>query len=70
VAPQWPHFKRSMGAVLGDADWHARAWAEHALILERVLAGDADGAERAARSHAHRAGAETARTLAARATAA
>jgi len=50
--------------VLGDPDRHPRVWAEHAAILDRILAGDADGAERAARDHALRAGAETARRLA------
>jgi DNA-binding GntR family transcriptional regulator len=63
VAAQWPHFKRSMGVSLSDADRPPRIWAEHAAILARVLAGDADGAETAARDHALRAGAETARRL-------
>jgi DNA-binding GntR family transcriptional regulator len=63
VAPQWPHLKRSMGAVLGDPEQHPLVWAEHAAILARIDAGDADGAEAAARDHALRAGAETARRL-------
>lgn len=69
VAPQWPHFKRSMGAVLGEAALQTAVWTEHAAILARVLAGDADGAERAAREHSLRSGVETARRLAIRAAA-
>lgn len=63
VAAQWPHLKRSMGAVLDDPDQRPLVWAEHREILRLVLAGDAAGAERAARQHADRAGAETARRL-------
>ena len=63
VTPQWPHFKRSMGILLSDGARQPVVWSEHAAILARVLAGDADGAEIAARDHALRAGAETARRL-------
>jgi DNA-binding GntR family transcriptional regulator len=63
VAAQWPHLKRSMGAVLDDPAQRPLVWAEHREILRCVLAGDDDGAERAARSHTDRAGAETARRL-------
>jgi len=63
VAAQWPHLKRSMGAVLDDPEQRPLVWAEHREILRLVLAGDAKGAERAARGHADRAGAETARRL-------
>jgi DNA-binding GntR family transcriptional regulator len=63
VAAQWPHLKRSMGAVLDDPEQRPRVWAEHREILRLVLAGDAAGAERAARGHADRAGTETARRL-------
>jgi DNA-binding GntR family transcriptional regulator len=63
VAPQWPHLKRSMGAVLGNVDRQPRVWSEHATILAAVLAGDAGAAEEAARQHALRAGAETAQRL-------
>jgi DNA-binding GntR family transcriptional regulator len=69
VGPQWPHFKRSMGAVLGETMLQAAVWTEHDTILDRVLAGDADGAERAAREHALRSGVETARRLGTRAAA-
>jgi DNA-binding GntR family transcriptional regulator len=63
VAAQWPHLKRSMGAVLDDPGQRPLVWAEHRDILGLVLAGDASGAERAARRHTDRAGAETARRL-------
>jgi DNA-binding GntR family transcriptional regulator len=63
VAAQWPHFKRSMGAVLGDPEQRPLVWAEHAEILRFVLAGEAAAAERAAGHHTDRAGAETARRL-------
>jgi DNA-binding GntR family transcriptional regulator len=63
VAAQWPHLKRSMGAVLDDPEQRPLVWAEHREILRCVLAGDAAGAERAARGHTDRAGAETARRL-------
>jgi DNA-binding GntR family transcriptional regulator len=64
VMAQWPHLKRSMGVVLDDADQRPLVWAEHKEILRLVLAGDAAGAERAARQHTDRAGAETARRIA------
>jgi DNA-binding GntR family transcriptional regulator len=63
VAAQWPHLKRSMGAVLDDPEQRPLVWAEHQEILTHVLTGDAAGAERAARFHTDRAGAETARRL-------
>jgi DNA-binding GntR family transcriptional regulator len=63
VTAQWPHLKRSMGAVLDDPKQRPLVWAEHREILRCVLAGDAASAERAARGHTDRAGAETARRL-------
>ena len=63
VAAQWPHLKRSMGAVLDDPEQRPLVWAEHWEILRCVLTGDPACAERAARGHAERAGAETARRL-------
>ncbi|ARQ02829.1 GntR family transcriptional regulator [Pseudorhodoplanes sinuspersici] len=59
AAPQWPHMRRSMAAVLTIADYRARAWAEHKTIAERVLAGDAAGADAAAQKHALTAGQTT-----------
>ena len=64
VAAQWPHFKRSMGIVLDDPEQHPLVWCEHEEIMRLVLAGDAAGAESAARHHTDRAGAENARRLA------
>ena len=63
VTAQWPHLKRSMGAVLDDPEQRPRVWAEHREILRGVLAGDPAGAEHSARGHTDRAGAETARRL-------
>jgi DNA-binding GntR family transcriptional regulator len=63
VAAQWPHLKRSMAAVLDDPEQRPLVWAEHRQILRCVLAGDPAGAERSARGHTDRAGAETARRL-------
>jgi DNA-binding GntR family transcriptional regulator len=63
VAAQWPHLKRSMAAVLDDPHQRPLVWAEHREILRCVLAGDPAGAERSARGHTDRAGAETARRL-------
>ena len=56
VGPQWPHMRRSMACVLSQQGYPATVWDEHAAIAERVLAGDAEGAEHAARSHALAAG--------------
>ena len=63
VAAQWPHLKRSMGAVLDDPEQRPLVWTEHREILCCILAGNPAGAERAARGHTDRAGAETARRL-------
>ena len=63
VAAQWPHLKRSMGAVLDDPERRPLVWTEHREILRCILAGDPAGAERAAQGHTDRAGAETARRL-------
>ena len=63
VAAQWPHLKRSMAAVLDDPEQRPLVWSEHREILRCVLAGDPAGAERSARAHSDRAGAETARRL-------
>lgn len=56
AAEQWPHFLRAMGAVLADPARPARIWREHARICDRILAGDAEAAEAAARRHALDAG--------------
>ena len=59
VAPQWPHMRRSMATVLAELDYRASAWREHEVIAARILAGDANAAESAARSHALTAGSAT-----------
>lgn len=64
VAAPWPHFKRSMGIVLDDPEQRPLVWREHEEIMRLVLAGEAVGAESAARHHTDRAGAENARRLA------
>jgi len=56
IGPQWPHMRRAMACVLSTPGYPLTVWEEHALITERVLAGDPDKAERAARSHALGAG--------------
>ncbi|HRD74553.1 MAG TPA: GntR family transcriptional regulator [Hyphomicrobiaceae bacterium] len=63
VAEQWPHFMRSMGAVLGEGGAVVRVWAEHAGILEAVLAGIPHLAAERARAHSARAGEATGRRL-------
>ena len=63
VAEEWPHFMRSMGAVLTDPAIRRRVWSEHADILARIFAGEPAAAEQAARRHTERAGEETARNL-------
>ncbi|SRR6266536_3713243 len=63
VAAEWPHFMRSMGAALADATMRRRVWSEHAGILDRILDGEPEAAEQAARRHTERAGEETARRL-------
>jgi DNA-binding GntR family transcriptional regulator len=59
AAPHWLHMRRAMAAVLTNADYRTRAWNEHRAIADRVLAGDAAGAEAAARDHALTAGITT-----------
>jgi DNA-binding GntR family transcriptional regulator len=64
TAPLWPHLMRAMAAVLREPDYAFRVWHhEHAAILRYVLAGDAEGAERAAREHAATAARLTAEQL-------
>lgn len=63
VAEAWPHFMRSMGAVLANAAIRSRIWREHREILELILAGDPAAAEAAARQHTWAAGEDTAASL-------
>jgi DNA-binding GntR family transcriptional regulator len=63
VRDEWPHFMRSMGVALGDADMRRRVWREHAAILAAIWDGAAGQAEGLARSHTRRAGEEAASSL-------
>jgi DNA-binding GntR family transcriptional regulator len=63
VSAQWPHMRRSMATVLAELGYRASAWAEHEAIAARILKGDVDGAEAAARAHAVTAGRFTAQRL-------
>jgi DNA-binding GntR family transcriptional regulator len=51
ITEQWPHFRRSMGAVLHDRAIGRRVWSEHRAILTCIAAGDAEAAADAARRH-------------------
>ncbi|RVU15434.1 GntR family transcriptional regulator [Methylobacterium oryzihabitans] len=56
TAPHWHYLRRIMGEVLrGDETTPSALWDEHAAILDAVTAGDADEADRLARSHITRA---------------
>jgi DNA-binding GntR family transcriptional regulator len=63
VRDEWPHFMRSMGVALADADMRRRVWREHAAILAAIWAGAAARAEELARAHTRSAGEETASSL-------
>jgi DNA-binding GntR family transcriptional regulator len=63
VRDEWPHFMRSMGVALADADMRRRVWREHAAILAAIWGGAAAHAEQLARDHTRRAGEETASSL-------
>lgn len=53
AALHWQHIRRVMGGSLRRRylEWRG-IWDEHAAILDAVMRGDADAAERAARQHA------------------
>lgn len=63
VSGQWPHFMRSMRASLEDKAMRARVWAEHAAILDAILAGKSKAAGDLSRAHTLRASVETAARL-------
>ena len=52
----WCHLRRAMGAVLQQMGERESVWDEHEAMLEAINRGDADGAERLARSHGESAG--------------
>jgi DNA-binding GntR family transcriptional regulator len=51
LRPQWDRIAAVMQAVLQSGYAH-RAWNEHEVLLDAILAGDADRAEALAREHA------------------
>jgi len=53
AAVHWQHIRRVIGGSLRRRylEWHG-IWDEHAAILDAVMRGDADAAEREARHHA------------------
>ena len=59
IAPQWPHMRRSMAAVLAELDYRQSAWSEHEAIASQILAGNAKAASNAAEAHAQIAGQRT-----------
>ena len=66
VSEQWPHFRRSIGAVLSQGSAGRRIWTEHRAILDCITAGKAGPAADAARSHIELATEEAVRRIAAR----
>lgn len=52
----WRHIRRAMGAVLQEAGVRDSVWDEHEAILKAINRGDADRAEKLARSHGESAG--------------
>ena len=56
TAPHWQHLRRVMGEVLrDDEEIPGSIWDEHAAILDSVIAGDGNKAERLGRQHITRA---------------
>jgi DNA-binding GntR family transcriptional regulator len=51
AALHWQHIRRVMGGVL-QSDSGTRIWDEHAAILDAIVGGNGDQAERRARAHA------------------
>ncbi len=60
VAPHWYHLIRIMGQVLQNKPPLQKIWDEHAAILDAIIAGDAETAQRLARQHGEKAAAELA----------
>ena len=52
----WRHICRAMGVVLQQAGVRDTVWDEHEAILQAINRGDADRAERLARTHGEEAG--------------
>ncbi len=51
AAPHWSYLRCVMGAVLTTATTPEDIWGQHDAILQAVIRGDADEAERLAREH-------------------
>jgi DNA-binding GntR family transcriptional regulator len=50
--PHWPYLRRVMGEVLrGDEGMPRTIWAEHAAILDAIVAGNGNRAEKLSREH-------------------
>jgi DNA-binding GntR family transcriptional regulator len=47
----WNHLRRAMGEVLRIKGEAEIVWRQHEALLDALIAGDGDGAERAARDH-------------------
>jgi len=63
AALHWQHIRRVMGGYLRRYRARQSIWDEHAAILDAVMRGDADGAERSARRHAEAAVANLIRSI-------
>lgn len=51
AAPHWRFLRRAMGEVLRHAEPPREIWRQHAALLDAVVAGDPEGAERLALDH-------------------
>lgn len=51
----WHHIRRSMGVVVRGAVAAETSWTEHALVIEALMQGDVERAERAMELHINRA---------------
>lgn len=56
IAPQWPHMRRSMAAVLSELDYRESAWTEHETLVAHIFSGNAKAAGGLALAHALNAG--------------
>ena len=54
--PLWSHVQRAMVLVLEQGEGRARAWEDHRILLDHILAGRPDEAEEHAFQHAAQAG--------------
>lgn len=59
----WHHIRRSMGVVVRGGVAAETSWEEHTKIIDALMHGDIDAAERAMKGHIERAQAKTAALL-------